>query len=1141
MSSETGAAISRLVQTLGVHQPTQDQAQVMAHPLTVSVDGVEVAAPLLVVAGAGSGKTETMSMRAVFLAAEAGVQDDTILGLTFTRKAAAELEARLTQRLAQLRARPGPDVGVLEFESAPQASTYDAFALDVVREFGPSLGISADFVHLDTAAAWQLMLDTILEWEGNLPTDLLPETLADRALELRQQIANQALSTDQVRPRLERLSRKFENNLAERKRAGKIMGLGLAANELRLKLLDVIEEFEDRKRALGRLDFVDQTMLATRIVKSLPSARETLRKRHQVVFLDEFQDTSVAQLRFLSALFADHPVTAVGDPNQAIYGWRGASAASLADFHDLFTTNPRSPRTTLTLATAWRNARDILEVANAVSEPLRLRSAPERRELGSVSTPVLEAAPGAPKGDIVARYLPSVEAEDAAVVEFLRENFADAAKAGLPKPSAAILSRTRRRMVSLLEACRRAGIPAEIGGEDGLLMHPAVVDLRAALEVAHDIGKSTQLLRLLGNLDLGASDLYELGRLAQTISRDSAKQTGGARGEVLLLEAVEQLQHATPDPSGGKLSAQALSRVQVLGSQLEKVRGANDWTIVEQLEYARKIFALDEQALVLGEGASVTEVLDSFARAAADYQDSAIDATMTSFLTWLSIAETKERGLPLPRVDSTPGAVQILTIHAAKGLEWDLVSVVGLGCGSFPSGGMPSAGAQDSPDGAVVKPPPIPAGDAGWWKAESQLPYPVRDDRAHLPNPHVWDPDMALGEVEAAMREAFGEHRFAEERRLAYVAFTRPRRKLMLTGAWVDTAARPRYPSPFFTEAAGALHLQDVIQPCPNAEQRDRIREGHDVSTFPVRPGAARKQIALSAARVLDELDLIGSPNPEAEPTLEEVLASLPDQELARSVRVLLDERNEALRLRDMSTEERARAAVLSDPNLLSFFTVTQLASLEADPETFVTLRRPLPGKPSRAAAVGTAFHAWVEGHLRRASAAASEQEPPVGGEHGSTEPLFLTSAEEERLEQMRSQFGELSWVRALEVDGLEVPFDVELDGLLVRGRIDAVFSDPDTGKTLLVDWKTGSPPRETGDLSADLEQIQRLLVQLELYVYAWQGREAAVPQAMLVFVGEGGTQTLTLEQLREKYRKLAGKELSVTQLAAQWRQLQEI
>lgn len=1140
-----------LVRMLGVHRPTKEQARVITHPLAVSVDGEQVASPLLVVAGAGSGKTETMSLRAVYLAEAAGVPDEAILGLTFTRKAAGELEARLTDRLAQLAAVKGDtsDRGLLGFESAPVATTYNAFALDVVRQFGPLLGLPADLGHLGEAASWQLMLDVVEAWNRPLSGELAAVTVAERAMSLREAIANQGMTLDEARAGLERFSQKFL--AAQAARGGTlhaVMRDGLAANLRRLELLDVIAEFETRKQLLARVDFADQVILATRIVKEVPAAREELRRRHRVVFLDEFQDTSVSQLQFLSALFADHPVTAVGDPNQAIYGWRGASAASLEDFHRLFSRDERAPRTTLSLSTAWRNSRTILDVANHIAKPLRQRqpwdgsgeAAAENRAL----SPVLQPRDGAPEGSVRMAYRQTLDEQLGEIVDFVDTAYRRAAEEGRTA-TVAVLCRSRRLISTVLEALLEAGFAAETGGADGLLLHPAVLDLRAALEIGGDIGRSSQLLRLLANLDLGSRDLWALSTWARRLARQRSGP-GRERPPVLLLEAVDRILDIQPEQAReeSKLSAAAVRRLRGLAADLRAIRRATDRTVLEQVEHARRVLGIDQQGLAISPSLDVTEVLDSFTAAAADYQESTINPSLRGFLSWLDAAERRERGLSLPAVPPNPNAVQVMTIHGAKGLEWDAVAVIDMEVGIFPSlRGMRN----------FSKPTISPVKQRGWWIKDGELPYPVRRDHAHLPDSPIWDPELKAKEIEELHGQDVGAYLEAEERRLAYVAMTRPRHSLLLVGSWLMGGSSPRCPSQFFTEASEIASISVQVDGEPSEEQVAQAGMAEAAPTFPRRPGERRKQMALSARMVEGEmraLDLSGDWRVD----LERALASIDDTGMVRRAEFLAAEYFEQRERRTVDTAERAERDVREVASDAAWeFSATQLFDFTETQDIWLDLRRPVPSERAASSGIGTAFHGWVETELRRVPAAGvqSAEFPDAESEtgaaqvdvHGGDEEglsLVLDDRESARLRSLQTHFRDIPWLRHMQVVGIEIPFAVEMEQILLRGRIDAVFKHPEKNEYWLIDWKTGTPVRP----NSPSEQIGRYLSQLAIYREAWgrrvEGRKKARGRpavgvdlelgvepiemiAKLVFVSESGVFEVDQEQLQDMYRAATG------------------
>ncbi len=1096
--SEHGSAEARLgelVGRLGLRKPTPQQAAIATAAPLDPVSGKPQ--PLLVVAGAGSGKTETLSMRALFLNDFYGVPAENILGLTFTRKAAGELEHRLRKRLGQLRQDRGQE-GVGTLGGVAQSMTYNGFALALIQEFGAHAGIDPAAKHLGEAASWQLMNEVAAGWSGELPENKMG-WVVERALSLRGAITDQGMELEEAEQALRKFADRFDEAAAEQGKS--LFGFqknGLRAAQERLLLLPLIAQFEERKAEMGAMDFSDQVSAALRIVRKSDEARNALRERHQAVFLDEFQDTSVAQLELLSALFSDHPVTAVGDPNQAIYGWRGASAASLDKFHPLFNKRTEVPKKTLTLSTAWRNDRSVLEAANQVAAPLALvppwvAQSREARET-TVALTDLEPRPNATLGRVIATFDQFEDEEFKRIVGFAKT----AQDAG---QSVAVLARKNSTLTQVLTELRRAGVKAQLASGEALLQHPAVNDLRSALEVTADVGRSSSLGRLLANLDLGASDLRALSKLSSVPTSQH-----GERPQRLMLEA---LLRAGEEESVPGLTAVGHRRLKRLAEQLSSIRDHFDRSLVEQVEHARSVLGLDALALADPASVGVSEVLDQFTQFAATYQGDAQRATMAAFLEFLAAADVQERGIALPNIQVDPKAVQLMTIHGSKGLEWDAVAVVGLNRGTFPKTSQRSKPPGDTPQ------PPESEGSAygalGWWTDLGQLPYPVRRDHEHLPGADVFDLSMKAGEIEGLFKEDVGLHLEREERRLAYVALTRARSDLLLTGSWYgggQTGVTP--PSKFLTQAGAGEHVTVEFADSPT---RDQVQERGDQSaspTFPRKPGPSRKAAELAAAEVLEKLGDVRADWSDVPPASwrERVLSRLTDQDLAGQVRLLLEQRDRTRSL--ASWQDAPPHQILREVAKVRDLSVTEVAQFEADPQAVsLDLLRPVPKPPGSQAALGSAFHTWVETHLRQV--AASTDEPDDNWEE-ALRAANLSADETKRLQGMQEAFKQADFLQGLHVVALEVPFWLPSGELPVRGRVDAVFQDA-SGDYLLVDWKTGTGARALKD-----ERLRRYYAtQLRHYLAAWEStaaEESVGVRAQLVFVSPQGLRTISLEQL---------------------------
>ncbi|WP_033340884.1 ATP-dependent helicase [Catenuloplanes japonicus] len=1073
-----------LARLLRLHPPTPEQAAIISAPVE----------PLLVVAGAGSGKTETMAARVVWLVANGYARPEQILGLTFTRKAAGELAHRVRTRLGQLVRRLGREV-----TGEPTVATYHSYAARVVTEHGLRGGYEPSTRLLTEASRWQLVDMLVRNFPGDLgAVGRAPGTITDAVLALSGELAEHLVTTDELAGWTGRFIGEVRSLPGT---AGRPVRDVLARQQARLGVLPLVRAYEQRKIELEAMDFGDQMARAARVARDHPEVGRVERDRFRVVLLDEYQDTSHAQVVMLRALFGDgHPVTAVGDPCQSIYGWRGASAGTLDRFPPDFAHKSGKLAETRALTRSWRNRPEILQVANALSLPLRSAGA---------RVAALRPSPGADEplgGHTVRAALLSTHDAEAdwiadAVLTAWRKAAGDddALPEEIPvekRPTTAVLVRLRSQIPVIEDALRARGVPVEVVGLGGLLDTPEVRDVVCTLRVLADPTDGASALRLLTGprWRIGPRDLVALHRRAQNLARERSRPDvddplTDPLDEATLIEALADL--GLPQ----QFSAEGYHRLHAYAAELALLRDRLDQPLPDLVADVERTIGLDVEVAVrasaAGDAGLARAHLDALGDVAARFAGEADGGTLSGFLAFLAAAEEEERGLAPGQVDVVEGAVQILTAHAAKGLEWDVVAVAGLTRDVWPG---PVRGSDHYLAGIGV------------------LPFPLRGDRDGLPRLDLSEAETqkdAAGALEEFAR-LWKEHDEREERRLAYVAVTRPRRLLLCSGYWWgDRVVKPRGPSVFLEEiratcAAGHGDVP-VWEPPPEPGVANPGSESTVRAEWPADPLGARRPALEEAADLVRALlaapgpsgapELSGVPEPSgvSEPAPGQDRESVPD---AASVRVSpleealgappapsdaepgapADPADEAeiaswRREADLLLAERAEHARRDGPievALPGHLSVSQLVTLRKDSQALArSLRRPMPSAPAPHARRGTAFHAWLEQRFGADRLLDLDELPGAADEH---------AAGDAELADLQARFLAGEWADRTPIE-VEVPFATVIGGVVVRGRMDAVFSALG-GRYDVVDWKTGAPPEG--------EAAQAAAVQLAAYRLAW-------------------------------------------------------
>ncbi|WP_043266001.1 ATP-dependent DNA helicase [Streptomyces sp. CT34] len=750
-------------------------------------------APQVIVAGAGSGKTTVMAARVVWLVGTGQVAPEQVLGLTFTNKAAGELAERVRAALLAAGvtdpdALPGGPAGPDSPPGEPRISTYHAFAGQLLKDHGLRIGLEPGARLLADATRFQLAARTLRAAPGPYPslTTSLPSLVEDLLAldgELAEHLVDPAALRTYDTGLLATLDGARLTNADLRKAPETVRG--------RLELLDLVGAYRGEKRRRDLLDFGDQIALSATLATTRPEVGRILREEFRVVLLDEYQDTSVAQRMLLSGLFGagtgaptGHAVTAVGDPCQAIYGWRGASVANLDDFPAHFPFADGAPARRFALSENRRSGGRLPDLANGLAAPLWAMHA---------GVEALRPAPGAERDGVVRCALLPTHAEE---LTWIADSLAHLVRTGTPPGEIAVLCRTASDFARIQGELVARDIPVEVVGLSGLLHLPEVADLVAVCDVLQDPTANASLVRLLigPRWRIGPRDLALLGRRARALAHTSGHRgTPGDDPERRLAEAVEGVDPAEtisladaldtfleadgPD-DGLPFSPEARVRFARLATELRDLRRSLGDPLMDVLHRVLATTGLEVElsasphALAARRRETLGGFLDIAAGFAAKEGGAALDgeATLLAFLGFLRAAVQYEKGLDssLPGGENT---VKVLTAHKSKGLEWDVVAVPGLVAKQFPG-----EQARES-----------------WISRPKVLPHALRGDAATLPDVAEW---TARGLKD--FKEAMKDHQATEELRLGYVTFTRPRSLLLGSGHWWGpNQKRPRGPSAF--------------------------------------------------------------------------------------------------------------------------------------------------------------------------------------------------------------------------------------------------------------------------------------------------------------------------------------------------------
>ena len=664
--------------------------------------------PLMVLAGPGTGKTRVIAHRYLNLLSQPGVATDNILVLTFTDKAAREMESRI----AQLCNTGYTDLWV---------GTFHAFANRFLRAEGRSLPIPQPFRIASDVDRWDT-LGRVLE--RLRPTELYhlprPRDIVSPLLKLFERAKQEMSGADEY---------------VDAAR-GMIEGHELGA-ELQAQVATVYATYQDELVKQGMLDFDDMVYWSVRLLEKDGAILQRYQAQFEHVMVDEFQDTNYAQLRLVELLAGDRgSVAVVGDDDQSIYKFRGASVANLRRFRK------RYPGLAIVrLQANYRSTTEVLDVAQRMIE----------RNTERIGKQVVSDRQG-PRPRLYGA--PDMRHEVAWVVE----RMAELIEGGMPAGEIALLVRNNAHLRPFIRALQRAGIPYQLYGGSGFLAQPEIKDLRALVQWVVDPADAQAACRVLAMPGVALP-----GSLVLDVARAAARQETTIEA-VLKVTELETAAAAT------------VARVLAMLDELRalSMRQRADEVLFAALEMTRYLDVLDYPEIQRRQvGANLTklsDLVDAFCEA----DPSGASSTLAALVRHLDAIEESASEQGIAPIEAGEDAVQLMTVHKAKGLEFTAVFC---------------------PD-----------------MVEDRFPYNRQPDRLVLP--------PALIREEAPSRDAH----IAEERRLAYVAGTRARSHLFFSSAERYEGGKRWKPSRFLVDMGllpgpdGSIAFPPTPEPVPGVE-----------------------------------------------------------------------------------------------------------------------------------------------------------------------------------------------------------------------------------------------------------------------------------------------------------------------------------
>ena len=603
--------------------------------------------PLLIVAGAGTGKTRVITSRILRLISEGKAKSDEILALTFTEKAASEMVERV-------------DVAMpLGYEEV-NIKTFHGFCERVLRESGLDVGIDPSYKMLDKLSQWIFVKKHLFDFELNHFRPLgnpgsFINTLLTHFSRIKEEYISPLEYVEYAEKKLEEVKGKSAMSAQEEIDPKSVLGIEIIEAEKVLEAAKAYETYQELMLKEGCMDFGDLSYFVLKLFDEHPDVLKEYRERFKYIMVDEFQDTNYAQFKLI-LLLSDKNICVVGDDDQSIFRWRGASLSNILQFKKAF---PGTKQIVLT--ENYRSNQNILDSSHQFIK----NNDPDRLEFRDNISKKLRS-----QSDEVIPIMLNSFKNYSSEVGFVSAKIEEMVGTGTALSDIAILVRSNASSVPYANALKEKGIPYYVRNPKGLLSYDEVKDVVSVIKVLANPLDDVAMLRVLSfpSLEVPMAQIVELYQKAKS-----------AHSHVY--EELNKIEDASTLPG---IEPPATKFLNLLAEAQEHSKNLSAGSAIEYfLRKSGYLGALSSE--ISKESMDKSSNIAAFSRIVWDFEQNNTDNSILDFASHLGFIE--ESNVPLSEDSSSDAdfdAVQIFTTHGAKGLEFDTVFVVNLVNHKFP-------------------------------------------------------------------------------------------------------------------------------------------------------------------------------------------------------------------------------------------------------------------------------------------------------------------------------------------------------------------------------------------------------------------------------------------------------------------------